>query len=189
MRAVDCKSIVSKDKFIDLSYAVELVIWRNFMEAKFLPLAEKIRAFEEKFTPSIKEYGSSEMYFDFENKCNFYPTTAQLRDCMDAYAAMIALAASLTQTREDSDESTGWLLNSSELLLGYLGRSHPLSIAACKPAAQVISVAAKQLLTLAEDPFLDQNGRLISLGHLLAEQAGIEFSYEYEDSEPEEDIW
>ncbi|MFZ5881626.1 MAG: hypothetical protein ACOY0R_19855, partial [Chloroflexota bacterium] len=72
------------------------------MEAKFLPLAEKVRAFEERFTPSIKEYGSSEMYFDFDNKCSFYPTAAQLRECMDAYAAMIALAASLTQTRKDS---------------------------------------------------------------------------------------
>lgn len=158
------------------------------MEAKFLSLAEKVRAFEERFTPSIEEYGSSELYFDFENKCSFRPTAAQLRECMDAYAGMVSLAASLAQTREDSDESTGWLLNSSELLLGYLERSHPLSIAACKPAAQVIAVAAKQLLILADDPFLDQNGRLISLGHLLAENAGVEFSYRYEDFEPEEDI-
>jgi hypothetical protein len=76
------------------------------MQSKFAVLAEKSRAFEERFTPSIEEFGSSELYFDFQNKCSFYPTPQQLRDCMDAYADMIGLAASLTQTRGDSDEAT-----------------------------------------------------------------------------------
>lgn len=102
---------------------------------------------------------------------------------MDAYADMIGLAASLTQTRDDSDEATSQMLFNSELLLGYLERSQPADILACQDAAQVIVDAAKYLLVKADDPFLDQNGRLISLGHLLARYAGVEFSYSYEDSE------
>lgn len=153
------------------------------MQPRFSTLVEKVRAFEERFTPSIEEYGSSELYFDFENKCRFRPTPQQLRECMDAYADVVGLAASLTQTRDDSDEATSWLLNSSELLLGYLERSTPAAILACKDAAQPISDSAKYLLVRADDPFLDQNGRLISLGQLLAEHAGAEFSYSYEDSE------
>lgn len=153
------------------------------MQPKFSVLIEKSRTFEERFTPSIEEFGSSELYFDFQNKCSFYPTPQQLRDCMDAYADMIGLAASLTQTRDDSDEATSQMLFNSELLLGYLERSQPANILACKGAAQVIVDAAKYLLVKADDPFLDQNGRLISLGHLLTRYAGVEFSYSYEDSE------
>ena len=102
---------------------------------------------------------------------------------MDAYADMIGLAASLTQTRDDSDEATSQMLFNTELLLGYLERSQPDAILACKDAAQTIADSAKYLLVKADDPFLDQNGRLISLGHLLAQHAGVEFSYRYEDSE------
>jgi hypothetical protein len=75
------------------------------------------------------------------------------------------------------------MLFNSELLLGYLERSQPADILACKDAAQVIADAAKYLLVKTDDPFLDQNGRLIVLGHLLAQYAGVEFSYNYEDSE------
>ena len=153
------------------------------MQPKFSVLVEKSRAFEERFTPSIEEYGSSELYFDFQNQCSFYPTPQQLRECMDAYADMIGLAASLTQTRDDSDEATSQMLFNTELLLGYLERSQPDAILACKDAAQTIADSAKYLLVKADDPFLDQNGRLISLGHLLAQHAGVEFFYRYEDSE------
>ncbi len=153
------------------------------MQPKFSVLIDKSRAFEERFTPSIEEYGSSELYFDFQNQCSFYPTPQQLRECMDAYADMIGLAASLTQTREDSDEATSQMLFNSELLLGYLERSQPADILACRDMAQLIADSAKYLLVKADDPFLDQNGRLISLGHLLTQYAGVEFSYSYEDSE------
>ena len=153
------------------------------MQPKFSTLIEKSRAFEERFTPSIEEYSSSELYFDFQNQCSFYPTPQQLRECMYAYADMIGLAASLTQTRDDSDEATAQMLFNSELLLGYLERSQPEAILACKDVAQPIADSAKYLLVKADDPFLDQNGRLISLGQLLAQYAGVEFSYRYEDSE------
>ena len=102
---------------------------------------------------------------------------------MDAYTDMIRLAASLTQTRDDSGEATSQMLFNSELLLGYLERSQPDAILACKDVAQPIADSAKYLLVMADDPFLDQNGRLISLGQLLAQYAGVEFSYRYEDSE------
>ncbi len=153
------------------------------MQSKFSDLIEESHAFEERFTPSIEEYGSSELYFDFQDKCSFYPTPQQLRECMNAYADMIELAASLTQTRDDSDEATSQMLFNSELLLGYLERSQPDAILACKDMAQPIADSAKYLLVKADDPFLDQNGRLISLGHLLTQYAGAEFSYSYEDSE------
>ena len=153
------------------------------MQSKFSTLVEKVRAFEERFTPSIEEYGSSELYFDFENKCRFRPTPQQLRECMGAYADMIGLAASLTQTRDDADEATSQMLYNSELLLGYLERSQPADILVCRDVAQLIADSAKYLLVKADDPFLDQNGRLISLGHLLTHYAEVEFSYSYEDSE------
>ena len=153
------------------------------MQPKFSALIEKSRAFEERFTPSIEEFGSSELYFDFQNQCSFYPTPQQLRECMDAYTDMIRLAASLTQTRDDSGEATSQKLFNSELLLGYLERSQPDAILACKDVAQPIADSAKYLLVMADDPFLDQNGRLISLGQLLAQYAGVEVSYRYEDSE------
>ena len=129
------------------------------MQSKFSTLVEKVHAFEERFTPSIEEYGSSELYFDFENKCRFRPTPQQLRECMGAYADMIGLAASLTQTRDDADEATSQMLYNSELLLGYLERSQPVDILACKDVAQLIADSAKYLLVKADDPFLVAAGQ------------------------------
>ncbi len=155
------------------------------MENKFSSLEKMVREFEERFTPSMEIYGSSEVYFDFENKCTFYPNADQLRECMTEYAKMIDHARVLSTCTDDADEASSWMLFNSELLLGYLVRSTPEDLQACKDIAQTIADGAKHLLIKASDSFLDQYSRLITIGNLLEENQVAEFSYMDEDSKPD----
>jgi len=155
------------------------------MENKFSSLEKMNREFEKRFTPSMEIHGSPEMYFDFENKCTFYPNADQLRECMTEYATMINHARELSNCTDDADEASSWMLYNSELLLGYLVRSTPDAIHACKDIAQTIADGAKHLLIKASDSFLDQYSRLITIGNLLEENQAAEFSYTEEDSKPD----
>ena len=155
------------------------------MENKFSSLEKMVREFEKRFTPSMEIYGSSEVYFDFQNKCTFYPSADQLRECMTEYAKMIDHARVLSTCTDDADEASSWMLFNSELLLGYLVRSTPENMQACKDVAQTIADGAKHLLVKASDSFLDQYARLITIGNLLSEHGIAEFSYSEEDSKPD----
>ncbi len=155
------------------------------MENKFSSLEKMVREFEKRFTPSMEIYGSSEVYFDFQNKCTFYPNAGQLRECMTEYAKMIDHARTLSTCTDDADDASSWMLYDSELLLGYLVRSSSENIKACKDAAQTIADGAKYLLVKASDSFLDQYARLIMIGSLMEENKIAEFSYTEEDSKPD----
>lgn len=155
------------------------------MENKFSSLEKMVREFEKRFTPSMEIYGSSEVYFDFENKCTFYPNADQLRECMNEYAKMINHARVLSTCTDDADEASSWMLYNSELLLGYLVRSTPENIKACKDVAQNIADGAKHLLIKAGDSYLDQYARLITIGNLLSEHGIAEFNYNEKDSKPD----
>jgi|CXWL01.1.fsa_nt_gi hypothetical protein len=158
------------------------------MENKFSSLEKIVRKFEERFTPSMDIYGSSELYFDFENKCVFYPNADQLQECMNEYAKMINHARGLSTCTDDADEASSWMLFNSELLLGYLIRSSSQNIKTCKDSAQIIADGAKHLLVKAGDSYLDQYARLITIGNLLSEYGIAEFSYREEDSKPDNGI-
>ena len=155
------------------------------MENKFSSLEKMVREFEEHFTPSMEIYGSSEVYFDFESKCTFYPNADQLQECMNEYAKMIDHARVLSTCTDDADEASSWMLYNSELLLGYLVRSTPENMQACKDVAQTIADGAKHLLIKAGDSYLDQYARLITIGNLLSEHGIAEFNYSEEDSKPD----
>ena len=155
------------------------------MQNKFSSLEKMVREFEKRFTPSMEIYGSSEVYFDFQNKCTFYPNADQLRECMAEYAKMIDHARVLSTCTDDADEASSWMLFNSELLLGYLVRSNSENIKACKESAQIIANGAIHLLLKADDPFLDQYARLITIGNLLSEHGVAEFNYREEDSKPD----
>jgi len=153
------------------------------MFEKFIPLAKLAEIFEEHFQPSSEKYGSSELYHDYANQSSFYPNAKQTRDCLIEYTKLIELAVSLTQTRADADTAADYLMNASELLLGYFERCDPKSILEYKHAAQITADSAKYLLLRAKDTDLDQSHRLIAVGQWLAENAGIEFTYSYKDTE------
>lgn len=155
------------------------------MHEKFSRLSKMVNSLEKRFTPSAEIYGSSEIYHDYDDKSSFRPNDGQLQNCVNEYARLIEYAASLTQTRTDSDIAADYLLNSSELVLGYFERCNPKAILTCKQSAQMIADSAKYLLVRAKDIDLDQSHRLIAIGQWLAEHAGVEFIYSREDSEPE----
>lgn len=155
------------------------------MENKFSSLEKMVREFEKRFTPSMEIYGSSEVYFDFENKCTFYPNADQLQECMTEYAKMIDHARVISTCTDEADDASSWMLFNSELLLGYLIRSSKENIQACRESAQIIANGAKHLLIKASDSYIDQYSRLIEIGNLLKENRIAEFSYTEEDSKPD----